>query len=145
MTTTTKTFLEWTPALSVLVQEMDSEHQALIALMNTLFDLNARGADKAAITKAFDTLAEYTVKHFADEERYMASVKYPDLENHKRAHKQLLDCVQMQRRDFAAGGNTVPAAVFAFFKNWLTSHILGVDIKYGRHAKTADQKPGKPK
>lgn len=145
MATTTKTFLEWSPTLTVQVQAMDSEHQQLIGLMNALFDHNERGSDKATVGRAFDALAQFTIQHFADEERYMASIRYPDLENHKKAHARLLECVTLQRKEFAAGDGKVPAAVFSFFKNWLTSHILGVDAKYGRHAGATGAQPGKPK
>lgn len=65
-------YFQWDAAkLSLDVADMDREHQVLIGHMNTLnrrYESNAPAADQG---KAFATLADYTVKHFADEERYM--------------------------------------------------------------------------
>lgn len=138
MTSGTKPFIEWTPALSVRVEAMDEEHRMLINLMNALYDYNAMGADRDTILRAFDALATFTGKHFADEEAYMESVGYAHLESHKQAHRQLLACVDMQRREFAGGGGKVASAVFTFFRNWLTTHILGVDFRYGRQPRKTD-------
>lgn len=136
MTAQSKPLLEWTPALSVLDATMDAEHQRLIALMNTLYEHNLRDSDRASIAQAFTELLDYARVHFADEERFMAAVSYPDLANHAQAHKHLLLCVELQAREFATGDGKVPARVFDFFKSWLTSHILGADVKYGHHSRT---------
>jgi len=135
MTAQRRPLLEWTPALSVLEDTMDAEHQRLISLMNALYEHNERGSDKTSIGRAFTELLEYTRVHFADEERFMASVSYPDLANHAQAHKHLLLCVELQAREFADGNGKVPSRVFDFFKSWLTSHILGADVKYGHHSR----------
>lgn len=58
--------------LSVKVKAMDDEHIALIDKMNALHAAHAASAGNEEIARKLDDLASFTVKHFTDEEAYMA-------------------------------------------------------------------------
>ncbi len=127
-------YFHWDAAkLSLDVAEMDREHQVLIGHMNTLHRLYESKAPAADQGKAFTTLADYTVKHFADEERYMEKVGYPGLRVHQGVHKNLLERVGTFGKDFKAKGK-FGDDLFVFLRMWLTAHICGVDMKYSNHA-----------
>jgi len=124
-------FFEWDQAkFTVRVSEMDREHQTLIGLMNKLHVLYSDKAPKADVGRALDELAKYTIKHFADEEAYMAKIHFDGLDMHKRIHKELLTKVTNHIGAFQASGS-LNDDFFAFLKMWLKSHICGIDIKYG--------------
>ncbi|MEY4760580.1 MAG: hypothetical protein RLZZ200_436 [Pseudomonadota bacterium] len=117
---------------SVKVAEMDREHQQIILLMNKLYGLYKNNAPASEQGKALTALAEYTVKHFTDEEAYMAKINYPGLATHKGVHKNLLDRVGQFAAGFKASGK-LGDDLFVFLKMWLSAHICGIDMKYGAH------------
>ena len=82
-------YFEWNEAkLGLHVPAMDREHQVLISLMNKLHVLREKQASSGEVLAAINALGEYTVKHFADEEMYMARIQYPGIGVHKAVHKQ---------------------------------------------------------
>ncbi len=128
-------FIEWNPAkLSTKVDAMDKEHIKLLALMNDLYDLYKA---KAPATKQLDSLAKllaYAAEHFRDEEAYMQKIKYPNFASHKKIHDELMKRLREFESGVKAGTSQVNEEIFAFLKVWITSHIMGIDIKYGEHA-----------
>ncbi len=124
-------FFKWDPAtLSVKVQEMDQEHIQLIKKMNTLHDAYDRKGDRTGIEPLLKDFVDYTLKHFSDEEAYMEKVKFKGLATHKIIHQQLLGEIKKHLADFESSGQLTDA-FFRFLTVWLTSHIKGIDVKYG--------------
>ena len=126
-------FFEWNAEIySVQVPAMDRGHQMIISCMNRLHTQNQAKAPVAQLTRIVDELVQVTVKHFNEEETYMASIGFPDLAKHKIIHKTLLGKVTEHKAQFDATGKLTDE-FFAFLKVWLKAHICGIDIKYGRH------------
>jgi hemerythrin-like metal-binding protein len=125
-------FFVWDPKnLAVGVAAMDEEHQVLIRKMNALHAAYARKAPRAELEPLVEDFTQYTVTHFADEEAHMARIRYAGLESHKGIHASLLGRVQGHVKDFRETG-ALTDAFFSFLAFWLTSHIRGIDIKYGQ-------------
>jgi hemerythrin len=123
---------EWSDELSVGVDMMDKQHQNLIDKINILIeDINNDSPD---ILKDFSALGGFVVEHFNDEEKYMESIEFPNLEIHKNIHKQLLEKVG-EFGQMIESGNLDKGQLVNFLKMWLKSHIMGIDMKYGEHAK----------
>jgi len=128
-------FLEWSEELDVKVNDMNDQHAELIRLMNAVHDANECQAGKVSIQFSLDQLVQYVVRHFAEEEAYMASIGFPKLDNHKRIHKQLLERVSGYKEDFETSDAAVlPEDFFRFLRYWLVAHIKGIDIQYGQHS-----------
>lgn len=127
-------FMDWSSNLDIGVASMNSEHQQLLAIMNRLYDLNQAKASKSELQSTLKELAEYTVKHFGDEEAYFDSIGYPDAEKHKYIHKDLLAKFGTHKDNFEKTGS-LDQAFFNFLKMWLSAHIQGIDSKYGAFAK----------
>jgi len=49
---------------------------------------------------------------------------------HKAIHKKLVDQVLDYQKKLIAGDPTVSINLMTFLKDWLTSHIKGIDTKY---------------
>lgn len=127
-------FFEWDNGkYSLNVHEMDAEHRKLVGLMNTLHQLHEQGAGATELGRALGEFVNFTVKHFADEEAYMAKIGYPELRVHAGVHKSLLARVTEYAGEFKAKGKLTDP-FFMFLKTWLKAHICGVDAKYGHHA-----------
>ena len=112
---------------------MNDEHKKLIQLMNIVYEKNQAKAPKSDIKNALTSLANYTTRHFKDEESYMESISYPKLSTHKLIHQDLLKKVKKHIDDFDSGNGEVPEAFFDFLKLWLVSHIKGIDSQYGEY------------
>jgi hemerythrin-like metal-binding protein len=108
----------------------------LIGYMNKLYALHQKNASTAELTAALDALVKYTVKHFADEEAYMAKTGFPGIKTHAGVHKQLLEQVGTHVEAFRRSGKLTDA-FFNFLTFWLKAHIRGVDTRYAKHSAVA--------
>ncbi len=124
--------LTWTDAFSVKLPEIDAEHQQLVKLINDLHDTMKSGTALETLDAIFSGLVDYTVHHFAHEERLMRAARYPQYAAHKRQHDDLTSRVVALQQKFVEGGRTtVTLETMAFLKDWLTTHIMGVDKEMG--------------
>lgn len=132
--TVVNTFV-WKSQYSLGITEMDDEHKVLIAKINALALGINQGKTKPALISLFEDLAKYTKEHFADEEAYLAKIRYPELENHKIIHRKLLSQLAEYEENMAKG-QFDSGALITFLNDWLIKHIMGVDMKYSRFSKT---------
>ncbi|WP_127716322.1 bacteriohemerythrin [Halobacteriovorax sp. HLS] len=125
----------WNDKLELNVAEMDKEHKILVDKINVLVT-NLNSAQEGAIIASFNDLLDYTEIHFKDEEEYMKSISYPEYEAHKKIHKNLIQLLNKHGADLRIGTINKDKVV-AFLKNWLVTHIMGVDMKYADHHATS--------
>lgn len=131
------TAFEWNDRFKLDVSSMDQEHQILIEKMNSfLSSLNQNNLE--SIKMKFSDLANYTVKHFEDEEAFMASVNFPLLANHKKIHQDLVSKVLAYQENLNQG-KLQKQLISNFLKNWLGLHIVGQDKKYALHSRNVKQ------
>ncbi len=126
----------WSDKLMLGVGPMDDEHKILVGKINALVtELERFGSTregKALLVSAFKDMAEYTVEHFAHEEEFMESIAYPQFRSHRKIHERLL--VQVQEYGAALQSGTLDdQKLISFLRNWLISHIMGVDMQYADH------------
>ncbi len=125
-------FFEWnTRTYGLNVPEMDKEHEILIQQMNRLHELHQQRAPRAQVAAALDALQEFTVRHFAGEEEYMARIGYAELPRHARVHHELLSNLRAHVQKFRTAG-ALDEEFFSFLTFWLKAHIRGVDVRYTR-------------
>ena len=124
---------EWNKSLDLGVGAMDAEHKELVAAMNKIHELDAHGADKVTVDGAIQRLVTLTKKHFADEEKHMATIGFPDLKRHALIHTDMLKKVGVHYEGFQRGSGKVDKAFFDFLVYWLGAHIKGVDRRYADH------------
>jgi hemerythrin-like metal-binding protein len=123
------------PKWSVLVEQMDSEHQKIFAYCNEIHAMIAAGKKQEEALPILKALANYTAHHFAEEEQMMKLHNYPGLERQLQAHTDLLDNVGQTINTLDKGGKVNMIDVIAFIVDWLTGHIQHEDIEYGRYFK----------
>ncbi|HXE97939.1 MAG TPA: bacteriohemerythrin [Dongiaceae bacterium] len=125
--------LEWNTSYATGVSKYDEHHKILFNMVNDLADAMQQKKSKEAVGRVLNGLAEYTVSHFADEERSFAQTHYPEEAQHKALHKKLLDQVTELIRKFNAGETLIAQDVINFLQEWLINHIQGTDKRYGPH------------
>ena len=126
--------MQWDSSLDVGVAAMNQEHQEILAVMNRIYDLDAQGTHGQPINNLVAELGQVCTRHFADEERYMERIGYPELDRHRQLHARLLGQFDQHAQAIKAAHGRPPAEFFNFLKFWLSSHIRGIDVKYGSHA-----------
>jgi len=130
--------IKWTPDLSVGVESIDEQHKTLLEKADQLFRAGQEGRAKEFIIELFDFLDDYTKKHFKDEEEYMKKIKYPQIEDQKKAHAAFIADLAKLKRDYNESGGNIVLIINAnkMMLNWLTQHIRNMDKKIGEYAKT---------
>ena len=112
------------------IGSIDAQHQNLFAMGRELYAAMSTGQGKNVLARLLDRLVQYTVVHFAHEERLMQLHRYPDFARHKAEHDALTKRVLEFQAEFNAGRATMAVQVLQFLKTWLEMHIKGSDFAY---------------
>lgn len=123
-------YLHWNPTFSVGVEQFDRHHQALVDMVNQLHDAMRAGKGQQELSAILDRLANYTLTHFASEEKLMTQYHFPGLASHKAAHDELARQVTLIQEKYKTSSLGLSIQVMNFLKDWLTNHILGEDMGY---------------
>ena len=127
-------FMEWSERYTLGLEEVDEQHQHLFELVNHLHALVAAGDDQSTAGKVLDELVDYTVEHFATEERLFLAHQYPRYEEHKKEHDELTRQALEIQEKFREKEITVTFALLDFLSDWLKNHTTDSDMKFARFA-----------
>jgi len=125
--------LEWDGSFATGINRFDEAHKVLFKMVNDLHEAMQQKRSKEVIGQILNGLAEYTVNHFADEERAFAQTSYPGAAEHKELHKKLVSQVVDLQGKFRSGETVLSQDIITFLQDWLIDHIKGTDKKYGPH------------
>ena len=123
--------MTWTNELSVSIIHVYSQHMKLVQLLNSLHDAMKCGKGKEVIVQTLSALVDYTTYHFSTEEALFAAHGYPDSLKHKKEHASLTKTALDLKERSSEGAQFLTSETMLFLKDWLNSHILGPDKKYG--------------
>ena len=119
----------WSETLLIGKLEIDAEHKQLIRIANSLLRAMQEGRNKNDFAKILHELREYTVFHFNNEEEYMRSIGYPDLNKHIEEHNILKKRVKDFQHSVFIGDKVEYDALREMLKDWLVGHILSCDLR----------------
>ena len=115
--------VEWRDGFKINVQQVDSEHKHLFALVKRL--------DLTTVDETLDELLEYVVTHFSNEQQLMEDSGYPDFPSHLKLHEEFSSTVA----DFLSASETWDddriQALRRFLNKWLIGHIMTHDLRFG--------------
>lgn len=120
----------WDDHFNTGLEEVDSQHRRLVALINLLASHVAYGSAQAELDRIFDELKDYTVYHFSTEEsiwrQYLADEQTEA--THRQVHAGFINTIAALR---ASQGDRpareVAEEALSFLARWLASHILEAD------------------
>lgn len=122
--------LEWTERLSVGNALIDSEHENLIGMINSV-EHALRGGNQPALLSSFKQLADGVRLHFTNEEKIAQAIRFP-FDHHHRRHQYLQKELQYMREELEAkSGMWSDGAVEHFSRmlgDWMMDHIEGEDM-----------------
>jgi len=78
--------IEWTSNFSVKIPLFDAEHQKLIKMINSLEQAMKEGTNKEILSGLLTDVLNYTLRHFAHEEKLMIQYNFPFYAEHKAVH-----------------------------------------------------------
>lgn len=123
--------LVWKDEFSIGVDIIDKEHKRLFKIINKLFSFSEEDKKSQwACQEGIKFFKDHAMKHFADEEEYMASIDYKDILVHKHIHAGFRNNTlpaleeELERSDYS------PDAVAHFLgvcAGWLIGHTLTED------------------
>ncbi len=125
--------IKWDSSLSVGVDEIDTQHKALIESTNELLEACRQGNGKAAVGKILAFLETYVVEHFKTEERLQKWANYPKHSHHKGLHTEFMINVAELKKQFNTHGPTLPFVIMVnkAVVEWLSTHINKEDKDFG--------------
>lgn len=112
---------------------IDEQHKEWFKRAEELFEAGRNRRSKEYIGEMLDFLDEYTKKHFADEEKFMESINYPELDAQKKAHSYFIDQLAKLKADYEESGSNILVILNAnqLVGDWLINHISKMDKKIG--------------
>lgn len=120
--------LEWNERFNIGVEKVDKAHRRLFSIVHKLMVLSEdEKKRKWASAEAIKFFKSYALKHFAEEEEYMRSIRYDGYEMHKRLHDVMRDkTIPALEKDLEENDYSSEAVrhFIGISLGWLTGHIL---------------------
>lgn len=135
--------IEWDEKLSVGIDEIDAQHKKWISIINELHDSIMDGKSLDTLEKIVNDVEQYTFFHFAEEEKLLEKVAYPELARHSRIHFSFRQEITRVKSAILSGQVVLRTQVMSVLKNWLLDHIMKEDMKYGDFIKDKSTKSKK--
>ena len=124
-----KVFLsEWRDSLEIGVNQIDSEHKRLFALVKNL--------DIDHLEKTASELRDYVVHHFSNEQELMKSLNYPILAAHLDLHEDFKKRVDVLLASNKPWTEERVLELRKFLNEWLIGHIGLHDKRFGDWRRT---------
>jgi len=121
--------ISWNKSFETGHPIVDGQHKNLFSLVNNLHSAIQDGNKKLILVETMERLAYYVDIHFKTEEELMLASGYPNFESHKQVHDQLKDQAFKLIKLFSIGKVDLTATISKFLSDWLTEHIMEIDIK----------------
>lgn len=118
----------WDSTLELGIPMIDAQHKHIVDFINHLYEA-MQTHDDILVSHALIGLADYTITHFAFEEKLLDIANYPLLEAHKEVHTAFTNRIKSFRQQHE-GGKDVARAMMMELKLWLTQHINIEDRRY---------------
>lgn len=135
-----KNQLIWQDWYNIGIDVIDNEHKKLFRIMNRLFAFcNESDKSQWVCQEGVKYFKDHAMKHFTDEESYMASIQYPEFEIHRRIHddfrRSTLPALEAELEQ--SGYSTEAIQHFlGVCAGWLIGHTLTEDRAIGGNTKS---------
>ena len=123
---------EWREEFNLGVEEIDKEHRRLFKIINKIFTIREEEKNSQwACQEGIKFFKSHAMKHFADEEAYMASIGFEGLEQHRRIHQGFreytLPALEQELEQSEYSEETVDHFL-GVCAGWLIGHTLTEDL-----------------
>ena len=130
-----KRFVKWKDSYSVGVESIDNDHKKLLGMINQLQTAAHYSTDDTMVETILNELIDYTKYHFSREEGLMTESNYPNTQQHKQQHVEMITQVERFICEYRKNGTHTIDDVIQYLKSWLINHINGCDQDYSPYLK----------
>jgi hemerythrin-like metal-binding protein len=122
---------KWKNDFSVGIKELDDQHRRFFEILNLLGEAAGGMKGMAIVGPVLQELEEYSSHHFTEEENWMKIIGFPGLQHQRQQHAFFIAQVTDLQEKYSRGDGNIPVSTLEFLRDWLLSHILENDKKYG--------------
>lgn len=122
--------LIWKPEYSVHEPTLDSHHQKLFGILNTLYESVMNSSDLDCVPSLFNELSGYTRDHFSAEEQYMADKGFCGIGDHISKHLEFSRKIEKLKPQYHGHDLEVTRELIIVLGEWLLHHVIKEDRKY---------------
>ncbi len=122
--------IQWNENFSVRVNEFDTHHKKLLALISNLYEKMEVGAGNEVLATTLGELINYTEYHFGAEEKNFHKYDYPEKEAHIKQHNALVKKAKDLHSGIINNEGVLSIEVLDFLQDWVVNHINKIDKKY---------------
>lgn len=115
------------------IKLIDDQHLVLLNLIRDFDDAINGKKEKITLEKIFEELINYIDYHFKAEENLLIESGYPDFDEHKKKHDQLISQALNFQEKHKKGIPNLEAEIMIFLTEWIVSHINKSDMAYVSH------------
>lgn len=126
-----KQLLVWGDHLRVDQPQIDAQHEGIFKLAMEIADKWFKHGDLYRIKALAEKLAKVLEGHFRYEEKQLAELGYPTLEEHKAEHRVMLEELQVIRDRLDSMGHGTAEKLPGFIVN---NFVLGVTVGHIGHS-----------
>lgn len=136
---TNMSLITWKDEYLIGDEKIDEEHQTLFVIAKkaeTIKDIDNEDRQKTLLKEIVSELSYYVNLHFSNEEKFMRSIQYPDINSHMKKHKKILDSLSFieLNLDLISVYET-NYNIYDFVENVFVSHIIKEDTKIVKYKK----------
>lgn len=102
---------------------IDQDHRRLVAQVNRLHDATSQGSGQEIVAGLLEELLADTKEHLVHEERFIASVGFPESETHRNGHDHFVAELVRLKELYEGGSPTVATRLSQLLRDWLSLHI----------------------
>jgi hemerythrin len=128
-----KTSIIWRSEYNINNFKIDTEHQKLFSIAREAMNVSKLQSDldiKSKLKEIISRLFNYINLHFSNEEKYMQDISYPEIDNHRFLHKNMLNMLTslvsklntMQLKE-------IEISLYNFIEEYFIRHIVLEDKK----------------
>ncbi|MCL2265318.1 MAG: bacteriohemerythrin [Treponema sp.] len=128
--------ISWDNKYYTGIELIDNQHRNLVRLTNELYAACLAKDDKlqTSFKDAMKRMVEYVRYHFEAENKFLTAIDYPDCQNHRKMHDNLIKKILDTVNDYNEGKKFVPNKFVRTLVDWVFGHIAFYDKQYSLYA-----------
>jgi len=128
-------YIEWNKKYLTDIEKIDEQHKILVDIINKLHHDIIINKDGSIINDLLMDLKIYTINHFSTEEKLLKKYNYPAKDEHIEEHQKFMNKISEILFDVSSANLTKGYCLIEFLKEWITEHVLILDMEYVAHFK----------
>jgi hemerythrin len=124
--------MRWSDEFKIDHAAIDSQHQELFQLIEQMAPTIGRPDNQEELLNALKFTVGYAKNHFAEEEKLMQTISYPEFTPHREMHQNFARQISGFLLQLKEGRPPELSKLFKFLVEWLQSHVVNEDKKIGQ-------------